>query len=328
MEVKLDISESKNNIPSEENSDQIEWAQKFDEIMQELKKKSLTLPPVEFIEWVLKDWYYGFDDVIIEYLKSNADKMTSEEKSNIVRIIKEYAVSDDDELFRSDMAKLLGYVCTDDLSMLEEWLTDSDSLVRCEALESLVRLRGAEYVDKAVEMFRTDEDTLVRIVAIRQLATMENVRLTYIFMEALEKTCSEEIYSAACMALAERVNRKVYRFLRRHYIRARSRFDRICLSYALYLHGEKDKLKKICSALTAQGKENTYVRYEAAMFLDFIYWQSKYKKRKLILEKLKEALPNEPLGMISGSIKISIDNMEPDIEEYLQKTGKKPVALI
>jgi hypothetical protein len=30
--------------------------------------------------------------------------------------------------------------------------------------------------------------------------------------------------------------------------------------------------------------------------------------------------------MISGDLKISIENMEPDIEEYLQNTGKQSIA--
>jgi hypothetical protein len=297
----------------------------YDELSQEIIDKSLLMAPIKFTEYFLNNWDCRMDNLFTDYFEANENNIEKEDKNEIIRVMKDFSEFDDKYL-REAVAKSLRYLCSEDVSLLVKFLSDSDVLVRCEALESLVKVAGAKVADKVVEIFRTDEDTLVRIIAIRQLAKIEGINLTDIFMEALETTDSEEIFSAACMALAERKNKKVYRFIRQNYIRARTGFDRVCLSYTLYLHGEKDKLKKICTALTTKGKENIYVRYEAAMFLDFIYWKSNYKTRKLILEALKGALPNEPLGMISGDLKISIENMEPDIEEYLQNTGKQSIA--
>jgi hypothetical protein len=272
---------------------------------------SESMGVVEFLDNIMFIWDDRCDIVPKSLLISYMEKLSLPGRGGWVgirEVLARYMDSEDESLRRA-VAKCLGFVCDDDLSLLEKLLSDSDVLVRCEALESMVKAAGAKVADRVVEISGTDEDPLVRLIAVRQLAAIEGIDRTDVFIKALESNY-DEIYAEGCKYLAGKKNRKIYQLLRKKYIRTDNKFDRLCLCYALFFHGERDKLKKIFSALNLQGQDNFYVRFYAARFLDDIYFESNCKIRKLILEKLKEALVEEKNVNIVYEIKIGIDRME------------------
>lgn len=210
--------------------------------------------------------------------------------------------------------------------MLEKLIADSEAMVRFEALESLAKTAGVKAVDKLIEIYKTDEEAIVRVVAIRQLGFIKGINLTDLFMDAVENTNLMEIYSAACTALAEHKNKKVYKFLQKQYIRANYSCDKVCLAYALFMQGDKAKLKKLFSLLRIKGKDNFDTRYEAGLFLEWIYWRSDYRTRMLILEKMKKAQLVENEAGVIEEIKYCLEEMEPDIQRYIKERHGKFTA--
>ncbi|MCE1248805.1 MAG: HEAT repeat domain-containing protein [Firmicutes bacterium] len=279
--------------------------------VRDLEMKTSTMTPSGFICYVFDNWNHLYYYFVENYLKDRVGRLTPEEVRFISDKLAEQVCAQDYSP-RLAAAVYFRYIYPEDLSALEALSHDTDPVVRCEALESLVKIKGASAREKAVELFNTDKDSLVRLVALKQLASMQEFNFTDIFMAALESD-SAAIYSEGCKYLAEKKNRKVYMFLRRKYIRARDHFDRLCLSHALFLHGERNKLEKILSVFNLPGDENCKLRYEASIFLDRISWVSSNKIRKFILPGLKEALLKEDNQKVAQNINETIKNMELDI---------------
>lgn len=304
---------------TETNTDNYEkQKQLFEARISEMK-------PVECADFAFSNWDICFEDSILDYFYEHQHTITNDEKLSIISIMEKY-VDSEDEFLRHIIAIILRFVSADNSPLLEKLITDSEDIVRFEALESLAKTAGVKAVDKLIEIYKTDKEAIVRVVAIRQLGFLKGINLTDLFMDAVENSNLMEIYSAACAALAEQKNKKVYKFLQRQYIRAGCSYDKACLAYALFIQGEKDKLKKLFSSLTIKGKDNYDTRYETGLFLEWIYWRSDYRTRMLILEKMKKAQLVENEAAILEEITNCLEEMEPDIQTYIQKRHGKFTA--
>ncbi|MCE1245385.1 MAG: HEAT repeat domain-containing protein [Firmicutes bacterium] len=295
------------------------------EVKEFFDKNAAELDTADFLDLIMFNWDDRFDYVkdspIISYMENREDISSPEDKQNVKNILTKY-MDDEDESLRAAVAKCLGFVAGDDLTLLEKLAADNDCIVRCEALESILRTAGSKAAGRMIAAFENDEDDLVRLIAVRQLLKMEDLNLTEFFVKAADDDC-EEIAAESCYYLTTRNGRRIYRFLCRKYRKARSAFEKLCFSYALYVFGDRDKLKKVLSSLRKKGKRFWQVRKHAAIFLDYMSDYSDLKTIKLILKNLENALPAEPAYSVSYEIELSIKKIREFIDRVTAENGDK-----
>lgn len=186
---------------------------------------------------------------------------------------------------------------------------DNEGLVRAEAIEALVDILGKKATKQILNVYHSDKDYLVRLIALRQLRKSNNRKAINLFINLLSSHIDEFVVEA-CEFLAEINKIRIRKVLEDKFIKSKKYFLKLCLSYALYKHGDILKIDQIIKYLNAGKKcRLSSVRKQAAIYLDYIAENSDKETQKKILFALEKAKINETIPVVKQEIDVSIERI-------------------
>ena len=188
-------------------------------------------------------------------------------------------------------------------STLLKLADDKESLVRCDAVESLAYFYDGDIDRKILERLE-DRDNLVRVTALESIILPQNI--DRVFKKIAKNLNSSDVlvraYAVDALAYnnAKKYRKKIKKLLKKE----KSDEVLVRIYYAMVKFGDKKYLQNLINLL----KSREYVvRIVAGKYL---YYLTNKKNHKMILKKLKESLKDEKIRAVKFSIKEAIEKIE------------------
>jgi len=180
-------------------------------------------------------------------------------------------------------------------------LDDKNTLVKSQALESLMLVGNKKHLNKVLPLL-DDDDEIVRICAIECIGELGKKKAGKLVVKHLDDPYDAARRSAGII-IGESGDKTLIEFLEKRLTKEKSDLAKVGLLEGLYLLGQEKRLKEILKLFDSP---RYHVRCSLA---NSLYLLVNGKNKKIIKESLRTALSKEKTVAARGDIKNTLDDM-------------------